>query len=75
MSKRSQPTSVSLDHLVQSLQDLKRKAETMPPGGDLELLIEEHLTDFDRQCYEMCLKARGQSASSQPEAFPPSGVS
>lgn len=74
MSQSTQPTPPSLDDLIQSLQVLKRKTEDMPPGGDLESLIEEHLTEFDRQCYEMCLEARHHSSSSQPEAFPPSDV-
>jgi hypothetical protein len=65
----------SLDKLNQSLQDLKSKVETMAPGGDLESLIEENLAAIGRQCYEMCLDARRQTATSQPEGFSPSEVS
>lgn len=67
--------SQSLDNLNQSLQDLKSKVETMAPGGDLESLIEENLAAINRQCYEMCLDARQQASTSEPEGFPPSGVS
>jgi hypothetical protein len=74
--------SPSLDSLQQSLLNLKAQAETMPPGGDLESLIEEHLAVINRQCYEMCLSARPQpplpaqaDPSPTPEGFFPSGMS
>ena len=67
--------SQPLDNLIQSLQDLKSKAETMAAGGDLESLIEESLVEVNRQCYETCLDARRESAACQPAAFSPSGVS
>jgi hypothetical protein len=67
--------SQSLENLNQSLQDLKRKVETMERGGDLESLIEENLTAINRQCYEMCLDARHETTTSCSEDFPPSGVS
>ena len=67
--------SQSLDNLNQSLQDLKSKVETMAPGGDLESLIEDGLEAIGRQAYEMCLDARQQATTSQPEVFSPSNVS
>jgi hypothetical protein len=71
--------SQSLDNAIRSLQQLKVRVETMPPGGDLENLIEEGLAQVGRGCYEMCLDARRQSACvappSETEGFPPSGVS
>lgn len=66
--------SQSLTPLIQSFQTLLEKVEAMEPGGDLESLIDESLGEIDREATELCLKARGQSASSPSEAFPPSGL-
>ncbi len=62
------PIAEALDELVQEVHDL-------PPGGDLEDLIQSHLADVERQCLDLaldqCQRAAEQQASEQPEALPP----
>ena len=63
--------SPSLDSVKQTLNEMISQVQALAPGGDLESLLEERLTAFDRQFYEYCLHAREQAAASPPEAFPP----
>jgi hypothetical protein len=64
---------------IEKLNELLAEVHDMPPGGDLEGLIESHLVGLNRQCYDTALRLRAQTveeqASAQTEAFPPSGLS
>jgi len=64
---------------IEKLHQLLQEVQDMEPGGDLEGLIESHLVDLNRQCYDMALRLRAQTAdrqaSAQAEAFSPSGLS
>lgn len=69
----------SMIPLVQSLGNLFQEVRDMAPGGDLEGLIETHLSGLNRQGYDTALSQRAQAAapkaSGEPEAFPPWGPS
>jgi hypothetical protein len=64
---------------VENLNELLQAVEALPPGGDLEGLIETHLIDLNRQCYDTALRHRAWAAERQvsepSEDFPPSGLS
>jgi hypothetical protein len=64
---------------VETLNKLVQEVHDLPPGGDLEGLIESHLAGLERQCLDLALtqrqRAAEQQASAKPEAFPPSGLS
>jgi hypothetical protein len=64
---------------IEQLDQLLQEVHDMPPGGDLESLIESHLVGLNRQCYDTALRLRTQAAdhraSEDPEAFPPSALS
>ena len=64
---------------VEKLNELLEDVRDMPPGGDLEGLIESHLAGLNRQCYDSALSRRAQvteqQASEKPGGFPPSGLS
>jgi hypothetical protein len=64
-----------LDHLIASLQELKARVEAMPPGEDLERLIEKGIAQINQECYDMCLRARQESPVSSSGAFSPCDVS
>ena len=52
-----------------------QEVHDLPPGGDLEGLIESRLAGLERQCLDLALgqrqQAAEQQASAKPEAFPP----
>ncbi len=65
--------------IVENLNKLVQEVRDLPPGGDLEGLIESRLAGLERQCLGLALDQRQQAAEQQasekPEAFPPSGLS
>ena len=65
--------------LIEGLNEFFEQVGELPSGGDLEGLIEAHLSEMNRQLCERTLQRRQQAlsdkASAQPEAFPPSGLS
>jgi hypothetical protein len=54
------------------LAQLRRKVRELPPGGDLEGLIEEEYAKLRAVLYEESLEQRQEQAASSPEAFSPS---
>ena len=56
------------------LAQLRRKVRELPPGGDLEGLIEEEYAKLRAVLYEESLEQRQEQAASSPEAFSPSAV-
>jgi hypothetical protein len=64
----------SSDKLTETLQGLLTRVQEMPPGGNLEALIEDGIAEMNRELYASCLEARGQSANSDSEDFPPSDL-
>ena len=77
--------SVSLAPVQTALENLQRAVQTRPRGTNLEDLIESHLTDINRLCYETLLENEREKtadaasssceSSASPEVFPPSGLS
>lgn len=62
------------DDLTQAIQDFQARIKALPPGGDLEGLLEEESAQLKRLLYQLGLDTRRQVAASSPEAFSPSRV-
>lgn len=69
------PTDPRLVPLVEQLQTLLERVRQLPPGGDLEGLIEEGLSQLEPALYQALLQARQQQASQHTDAFSPSALS
>ena len=74
------PTAIPtpLVPIAEALNNLVREVHDLPPGGDLEGLIESHLAGLERQCMDLALEQRQRAAeqhASEPlEVSPPSGL-
>ena len=62
------------DKLTETLQGVLTRVQEMPPGANLEELIEDGIAEMNRELYASCLEARQQSTNSDSEDFPPSGL-
>jgi hypothetical protein len=60
--------------VLNQIQQMMLRVEELPPGGDLEGVIEDGLDELDQLVYRELLGHRQQTAESRSAAFSPSGV-